>query len=82
MVQIHKEFTESQVKELIERYLKNEIERKYGRGRPCRNCFAGNGGGAVIWAHLSKVHDRLYLPRIDRIFLLLTARNTGDLIWL
>ena len=29
MVQIHKEFTESQVKELIERYLKNEIERKY-----------------------------------------------------
>jgi len=29
MVQIHKEFTDSQVKELIERYLKNEIERKY-----------------------------------------------------
>jgi len=33
MVQIHKEFTDSQVKELIERYLKNEIERKvYPRG--------------------------------------------------
>jgi len=29
MVQIHKEFTDSQVKELVERYLKNEIERKY-----------------------------------------------------
>ncbi|HUV59554.1 MAG TPA: hypothetical protein VMW09_05525 [Desulfatiglandales bacterium] len=29
MVQLHKEFTDSQVKELIERYLKNEIERKY-----------------------------------------------------
>ena len=29
MVQIHKEFTDSQGKELIERYLKNEIERKY-----------------------------------------------------
>ena len=29
MVQIHKEFTDSQIKELIERYLKNEIERKY-----------------------------------------------------
>ena len=29
MVQIHKEFIDSQVKELIERYLKNEIERKY-----------------------------------------------------
>jgi hypothetical protein len=29
MVQIHKKFTDSQVKELVERYLKNEIERKY-----------------------------------------------------
>jgi hypothetical protein len=29
MVQIHKEFTDSQVKELVERSLKNEIERKY-----------------------------------------------------
>ena len=29
MVQIHKAFTDDQVKELIERYLKNEIERKY-----------------------------------------------------
>jgi len=29
MVQIHKESIDSQVKELIERYLKNEIERKY-----------------------------------------------------
>ena len=29
MVQLHKRFPDSQVKELIERYLKNEIERKY-----------------------------------------------------
>ena len=29
MVQIHKEFTDSQVKELLERYLKKEIERKF-----------------------------------------------------
>ena len=29
MVQIHKEFTNSQVKELVERYLRKEIERKY-----------------------------------------------------
>ena len=29
MVQIHKEFTDRQVKELVKRYLKNEIERKY-----------------------------------------------------
>ena len=29
MVQLHKKFTDSQVKELIERYLKKEIERKY-----------------------------------------------------
>ena len=27
--QLHKKFTDSQVKELIERYLKKEIERKY-----------------------------------------------------
>ena len=29
MVQLHKRFTDNQVKELIDRYLKNEIERKY-----------------------------------------------------
>jgi len=29
MVQLHNKFTDSQVKELIERYLKKEIERKY-----------------------------------------------------
>ena len=29
MVQIHKEFTDSHVKELVERYLRKEIERKY-----------------------------------------------------
>lgn len=29
MVQLHKKFTDSQVKELIERYLSKEIERKY-----------------------------------------------------
>jgi hypothetical protein len=29
MVQLHKKFTDSQVKELIERYLRNEIERGY-----------------------------------------------------
>jgi hypothetical protein len=29
MVQLHKRFTDSQVKELIERYLKEEIERRY-----------------------------------------------------
>jgi len=29
MVQLHKEFTDSQVKELIDRYLRKEIERKY-----------------------------------------------------
>lgn len=29
MVQLHKRFTDSQVKELIERYLKKEIERRY-----------------------------------------------------
>ena len=30
MVQLHKKFTDSQVKELIERCLRKEIERKYG----------------------------------------------------
>ena len=29
MVQLHKKFTDSQVKELIDRYLRKEIERKY-----------------------------------------------------
>jgi hypothetical protein len=29
MVQLHKRFTTSQVKELIERYLRKEIERDY-----------------------------------------------------
>jgi len=29
MVQLHKEFTDSQVKELVQRYLRKEIERKY-----------------------------------------------------
>jgi len=29
MIQIHKKFTDSQVKELVERYLRKEIERKY-----------------------------------------------------
>jgi len=29
MVQLHKRFTDSQVKELIERYLREEIERDY-----------------------------------------------------
>jgi hypothetical protein len=29
MVQLHKRFTDSQVKELIERYLRKEIERGY-----------------------------------------------------
>lgn len=29
MVQLHKRFTDSQAKELIERYLRNEIERRY-----------------------------------------------------
>jgi len=29
MAQLHKKFTDSQVKELIERYLKKEIERNY-----------------------------------------------------
>jgi len=29
MSQLHKRFTSEQVKELLERYLKNEIERKY-----------------------------------------------------
>jgi len=29
MVQLHKEFTDSQVKELIERYLKREIKTYY-----------------------------------------------------
>ena len=29
MAQLHKKFADSQVKELIERYLKKEIERKY-----------------------------------------------------
>jgi hypothetical protein len=29
MVQLHKRFTDSQVKELIERYLRKEIERRY-----------------------------------------------------
>ena len=29
MVQLHKEFTDSQVKEFVERYLRKEIERKY-----------------------------------------------------
>jgi len=29
MVQLHKRFTDSQIKELIERYLKKEIERRY-----------------------------------------------------
>ncbi len=29
MEQLHKKFTDSQVKELIERYIKKEIERSY-----------------------------------------------------
>jgi len=29
MSQLHKRFTSDEVKELLERYLKNEIERKY-----------------------------------------------------
>ncbi len=29
MVELHKRFTDSQVKELIERYLRKEIERRY-----------------------------------------------------
>jgi hypothetical protein len=29
MVQLHKRFTDSQVKELIERYLKKDIDRRY-----------------------------------------------------
>jgi len=29
MSQLHKRFTSDQVKELLERYVKNEIERKY-----------------------------------------------------
>jgi hypothetical protein len=29
MVQLHKRFTDSQVKEFIERYLRKEIERRY-----------------------------------------------------
>jgi len=29
MAQLHKKFTDSQIKELIERYLSKEIERKY-----------------------------------------------------
>jgi hypothetical protein len=29
MVQVHKKFTDEQVKNLLERYLKHEIERKY-----------------------------------------------------
>ena len=29
MSQLHKRFTSDQVQELLERYLKNEIERKY-----------------------------------------------------
>ena len=33
MTQLHKRFTDSQVKELIERYLKKEIERSYIKDR-------------------------------------------------
>ena len=29
MSQVHKRFTSDQVKELFERYLKNEVQRKY-----------------------------------------------------
>ena len=29
MVQLHKKFTDSQVRELIDRYLRKEIKRKY-----------------------------------------------------
>jgi hypothetical protein len=29
MSQVHKRFTSDQVKELLDRYLKNEIQRKY-----------------------------------------------------
>ncbi|GAJ14443.1 unnamed protein product, partial [marine sediment metagenome] len=29
MANLHKKFTDSQVKDLLERYLKGEIERKY-----------------------------------------------------
>jgi len=31
MAQLHKKFTDSQIKELIDRYLRKEIERKYIR---------------------------------------------------
>ena len=34
MSQLHKRFTSEQVKELLGRYSKNEIERKYIQGDP------------------------------------------------
>ena len=36
MVQIHKKFADSQVKDLIERYLDKKIERKYIPSAPLR----------------------------------------------
>ena len=34
MSQVHKRFTSDQVKELLDRYLKNEVEREYLQGDP------------------------------------------------
>jgi len=34
MAQLHKKFTDSQVKEMLQRYLNSEIERPYQRGQP------------------------------------------------
>ena len=51
MAQLYKEFTDSQVKVPIERYLKNEIERKYirqvlvlGYGAGACECCKSQGG--------------------------------------
>jgi len=45
MSQLHKRFTSDEVKELLDRYLKDEIERKYIVRNP------GNQKEKVLYAH-------------------------------
>ena len=66
MAQLHKKFTDSQVKELIERYLKNEIEKKYiqeilgiGKTRFFALVYQKNGDGSDF-CYLLKKGNRLY----------------------
>lgn len=65
MAQLHKKFTDYQVKELIERYLNKEIERKY-----IQEIF--NIGKTRFFALLKKYHENF------NNFSIQYSRNTGN----